>query len=91
MKGLVLHLKTSYVLIQQAIAGYVIEDQGPLKRRVNRSRSGFPRWIPVQQRILLLKGDIPTIRFWTSLTSIYRVLTFPGNVSVSSITDPGVD
>lgn len=42
MKGLVLYLKTSYVLIQQSIAGYKIDDQGPLKRRVRRARSGLP-------------------------------------------------
>lgn len=35
--------------------------------------------------------DIRTIRFWTSLVSIYRVLSFPSTVSVSSIIDPGVD
>jgi len=36
-------------------------------------------------------GDISTIRLWTSLTSIYRVLAFPAQPSVSSITDPGID
>lgn len=42
MKGLVLYLKTSYVLIQQACSGYIVDDLGPLKRRVRRDRSGFP-------------------------------------------------
>jgi hypothetical protein len=63
MKGLVLYLKTSYVLIQQAVAGYKVENLDPLKRRVRRSRSGLPLWIPAQQRTLLMNKDIKTIRF----------------------------
>lgn len=41
-KGLVLTLKASQVLIQQSLAGYIVEDLSPLKRRVRRDRSGFP-------------------------------------------------
>lgn len=91
MKGLVLYLKTSYVLVQQAVAGYVIEDQSPLKRRVRRDKSGFPLWIPRTQRSLLRRGDIRAIRFWTSLISLYRILKFPARVNLDSITQPGVD
>lgn len=91
MKGLVLYLKTSYVLIQQAVAGYVIEDQSPLKRRVRRDKSGFPLWIPRTQRALLRRGDVKAVRFWTSLVSLYRILKFPSSPDFSSITDPGVD
>lgn len=46
-KGLVLFLKSSSVLIQQAAAGYVIEDMNPLKRRVRRDRAGFPCGFPL--------------------------------------------
>jgi hypothetical protein len=42
-KGLVMNLKVSHVLIQQAVAGYIIEDLSPLKRRVNRDRAGIPK------------------------------------------------
>lgn len=62
-KGLVYYLKTSHVLIQQAVAGYRIEDMNPLKRRVRRCRSGFPLWIPSQYRVLLRNKDIGAIRF----------------------------
>lgn len=41
-KGLVMNLKVSHVLIQQAVAGYKIEDLSPLKRRVRRDRAGIP-------------------------------------------------
>lgn len=91
MKGLVLYLKTSYVLLQQCTAGYIVDDLGPLKRRVRRDRSGIPLWIPRLQRNLIRKQDIKTIRFWTSLVSLYRILHFPAPVSVDSIIKPGVD
>lgn len=89
-KGLVLHLKTSHVLIQQAVAGYKIEDQNPLKRRVTRSRSGLPKWLPATQRRLLINQDLVTVRFWTSLVSIYRIIDYPGSPDISSITDSGL-
>lgn len=88
-KGLVLWLKVSHVLIQQAIAGDIVRDLGPLKRRVRRSRSGLPKWIPTYQRRLLMRGDVPTVRFWTSLASLYRVLDFPYKLNLETITTPG--
>lgn len=61
-KGLVLTLKVSQVLIQQSLAGYIIEDLGPLKRRVRRDRSGFPYWIPMSHRNRLRLKDRGLIR-----------------------------
>lgn len=57
MRGLVLHLKTCQVLTQQAVGQYRVSDLADLKRRVKRSRTGFPLVIPRAQRILLRKGD----------------------------------
>jgi len=88
-RGLVIHLKASHVLIQQAIGGYVIKDMGPLKRRVRRSRPGLPKWIPVQERRRLMSGDVASIRYWTSMVALYRVLSFEGKLDTSTITDPG--
>jgi len=88
MKGLVLFLKCSYVLIQQGTAGYKVKDLSPLKRRVRRS-GAFPSWIPPIQRSLLRQGDVVAIRFWTSLVSIYRILEYPSITNVGSIVNPG--
>jgi len=84
-KGLVLWLKVSHVLTQQAIAGDRIKDMTSLKMRVKRARTGLPLWIPVQQRRLLMEGNVRAIRFWTSLMALYRVIDFPGKVNLSSI------
>jgi len=88
-KGTVLYLKTSHVLIQQAIAGYIVTDLSPLKRRVRRSRSGYPLWIPLEIRRSLSLKDIGMIRLVTSLCAIYRVIDFPGTLNLGSITDKG--
>jgi hypothetical protein len=88
-KGLVMNLKVSQVLIQQSVAKYVINDMNPLKRRVRRSRSGFPKWIIHPGRLLLRSGDLEIIRLYMTLTGLYRVINFPGKVDLSSITDTG--
>jgi len=62
MKGLVMHLKVCQVLVQQAVGGYRVPDLGPLSRRVNRSRGGFPRIIPTTQRMLLRQRDAHAIK-----------------------------
>lgn len=90
-KGLVMSLKTSHVLLQQAIAGYVIKDKTPLKRRVRTSRTGVPYIIPLTYRIELLNGNLGLIRFWTSLFALYRVIDCPSKVDLSSITENGPD
>lgn len=89
VKGVVLTLKTSHVLLMQSLAGYRITDQGPLKRRVRRDRTGLPLWIPRKHRELLRAKDNGIIRLWSSLLALYRVLEMPGTLKLNSITDGG--
>lgn len=88
-KGLVLTLKASQVLIQQSLAGYIVEDLSPLKRRVRRDRSGFPLWIPASHRNQLRQKNKGIVRLWLSLTGLYRIIDIPPILDLSSITDPG--
>jgi hypothetical protein len=88
-KGLVLTLKTSNVLLQQASAGHKIENVSLLGRRIKRSRSGFPLWIPAIYRFELQKGNKELLTFLLSITSIYRILECPSKINLSSITNPG--
>jgi len=88
-KGLVLNLKVSQVLIQQALAKYVIRDMNPLKRRVRRSRSGYPLWIITPGRLLIRQRNVEFVRLYMTLTGLYRVINFDGRVDLSSITDTG--
>jgi hypothetical protein len=87
--GVVIYLKASQVLLQQAVGGQRISDLSPLKVRVKRSRSGFPRFIPVTERKKLREGNVEVTRFWMTLMGLYRVLEFPGKLKLSTIYEGG--
>jgi len=86
IKGVVLHMKTSQVLLMQAIGGDRVKNLSELKVRVKRSRQGLPLIIPVLHRRRIMAGDRNIIRLWNTLFSIYRVLEFPGVLKVDTIT-----
>lgn len=89
VKYLVLYLKAAQVLLQQSVGGQKLSDTRPLKVAVSRSRSGLPRWIPRQHRLLIKAGCRREIRLWMTLFGLYRVLGFKGEVKTSTITKPG--
>jgi len=84
----VLYLKACSVLLQQASAGYIIPDLTDLKCRVSRDKSGFPRLIPSYHRKMIRAGDKLILRQWLTLFSLYRNLLYPGQLKLSSITNP---
>jgi hypothetical protein len=92
LKGLVIKLKASQVLLQQSVGGNVVLDITELKMRVRRTKKGIPRIIPgpVRRRILLDR-DLRAIRLWMTLFGLFRILEFPGRLSLNTITDPGRD
>lgn len=56
-----------------------------------RARNGLPKIIPSVHRRRIIQGDRALLRLWLSWFSIYRVLTFPSVLKLSTITDRGVD
>jgi hypothetical protein len=63
LKGLVLYLKASQVLLQQVVAGYKVVDLAELKVRPSRNRAGVPLIIPAGVRVLISRDrDIPSIK-----------------------------
>jgi hypothetical protein len=89
MRFVVIYLKSSHTLLQQSLGGQRLPDTGPFGARVSRTRSGgLPRVIPVLHRRRISNGDIPTIRLWLSLFSLYRILEIPGKAKLSTITAP---
>lgn len=90
-KGTAIYLKACYVLCQHAAGGMVDASPWNLGANVSRTRRGVPRIINQQQRCLLLKGDVATVRYWLSLFSLYRVLEFRGTLKLTTITEPGID
>lgn len=92
LKGLVLYLKASQVLLQQSVGGYRVVDLAELKVRPARNRAGVPLIIPAGVRVMISRDrDINSIKLWMTLLGLYRVLEFKGTVSFDTITDKGTD
>jgi len=85
---MVKYLKHSTLAIQKFIAGNPLSslkelDNLPFPRLAN----GLPRFIPIDDRKAIRRGDANIIRFWISLYSIYRIISIPGILKLSTITD----
>jgi hypothetical protein len=89
IKYLVIYLKASQVLLQQSMGGYKITSTRPLKGAISRTRSGLPRIIPSSHRVKIRMGRRMYVRLWMTLLGLYRVLEFPGSLSISTIEAPG--
>jgi len=93
--GLILFLKAAQVALQQACAGYKVEDMRPLGARISRSRSYLPRLIPASHRLIILNkqpGYTLLIKFYLTLFYMYRVIVVPKyKVNLSTIINKGVD
>lgn len=86
---LVVTLKALYVVTQQSIGGHRLQDITPLAARFARNGQGLPRkWIPILDRQKIRAGDMPVMRFWLTLFSLYRILDIPGKLKLQSILDP---
>ena len=53
----------------------------------SRTQGGLPRVIPGSERARIRAGDVRTIRFWTGLFNLYRILKVPGVLKLNTITD----
>jgi hypothetical protein len=71
----------------QAAGSHRIQDSTQLGVRVKRSRRGLPLVIPAMHRQRIRRGDVVVIRAWLTLFGIYRILSFPGVLKTSTITD----
>jgi len=74
----------------QVYAGMSISNTRTLGIPVKLSTCGLPKIIPVEHRKRIRNGDLLLIRLWLSWFSIYRVLTIPSELKLSTILDPGV-
>jgi hypothetical protein len=86
------YLKFSQLAIQKAIAGTPVSSLRELEPALMfpyLSAGGLPKFIPVRdRRLMLLNGSSSVIRWWLTLYSIYRVISIPGVLKLSTITDP---
>jgi hypothetical protein len=90
LKGLVIYLKASQVLLQQVVGGFRVLDLAELKVRPARNRAGVPLVIPAGVRVRISRDrDIKTIRLWMTLFGLYRILEFRGKLSLKTIITKG--
>jgi len=86
LQGLVIYLKACTVILQQASGKHKLESMNGLKIRFARTRSGYPRVIPMLHRARIHEPKI--FKFWMTMFSLYRVLEVPGKLNLSTITSP---
>lgn len=92
LKGVVIYLKACQVLLQQSIGGYRVLDLSELKVRPRRNKRGIPLIIPAGVRVRITRDrDISSIRLWMTLLGLYRILEFPGKLSLDTIIQEGTD
>jgi hypothetical protein len=89
LKFLVIYLKAQNVNLMQALAGTAGKDISNLGCRFARKRgSKLPQIIPILHRVHIRNGKVYYIKLWTTLFNLYRVLSFPGLLDLSTIVDP---
>lgn len=84
-------LKAGQLAIQKSIGKDRITSLRQLDKDLVRSRltsQGLPTIIPSRDRRLIAGGSASVIRFWLTLFSIYRVISIPGTLKLSTIVSP---
>jgi len=87
------YLKCCQLAIQKAIAGNKVSSLRSIDKTYSfprLSNSGLPRYIPLHDRRAIMNHSTSLIRFWLTLYSVYRIINIPGNLKLSTITDPFV-
>lgn len=83
------YLKACQLAISKKIAGTPfstlrdIEPDLPLRRLSH----GLPSVIPSYDRLAIRQGKPSIIRWWLTIFSLYRILSIPGTLKISTITD----
>lgn len=88
LKFLVIYLKAQNVNLMQALAGTSGKDMTELGCRVSRNGKHLPRIIPILHRRWIRNGSTYHVKLWVTLFNLYRVLSFPGTLKLSTILDP---
>lgn len=96
VRGLVLYLKASHVLLMQGLPGSKVRygSREIAGVAVSASRDGLPRVIPKWDRAAIRRNDLAVIRLWLTLFGLYRVLTYKSRLNLKAqlektITKPG--
>lgn len=81
----VLYLKECVRIFQHYLAGSLVHRSLDIQVSI---KGGLPNIIPGYFRSQIRDGNLNVIRLTFTILSIYRVLSIPGKLKLSSITDP---
>lgn len=83
-------LKASLVALQKSLGKDKLVSLQVLgaSAHLSKTAAGLPRFIPYSERVRIRSGDVRTIRFWTGLLNLYRIIKVPGELKLSTITAP---
>lgn len=90
-RGLAIYLKACNLMLIRMTAGRKLEHSRLAGTAVSCTNSGIPRCIVPSHRIRIKYGDKGCLRLYLGFFTLYRALDFRGKLSISSITDPGVE
>lgn len=85
------YLKVSQLATQKAIAGTPVDSLRQLEPALPLpwvTNQGFPKWIPIRDRRLMIAGSSGIIRWYLTLFAVYRVIYIPGTLKLGTITEP---
>jgi hypothetical protein len=86
------YLKNCQLAIQKSLAGSKMSSLNEVDTTLmfpSLSSCGLPKFIPIRdRRLMLVNGSPSVIRWWLTLFSVYRVISIPGKLKLSTITDP---
>lgn len=87
----VAYLKACQLAVQKCVAKDRIKSLRDLVPDLPLPRlttSGLPRIIPLKDRRAICNGSASVTRWWLTIFSVYRVISIPGKLKLSTITDP---
>lgn len=84
--SLVKYLKACQITLMQVAGKGPVSSARELGGIHKRGLGNLPRIIPCEHRVSIMRGHVPTIRFWLSLFGVYRIMLCPGKSSYKTIT-----
>lgn len=90
-KGLAIYLKAANLMLMRQVSGRRLEHSRLAGTAVAATHGGLPRIICANHRARIKTGDRGCLTLWLGFFTLYRTLAFRGKLSLSTVTDPGVD
>jgi len=85
------YLKACTVALQRFIGGQPLKSMREIEPDMplpGLTKSGLPKFIPSRDRRELGKLTVRVVRWYLTMFSVYRIISCPGKLKLSTITDP---